>query len=138
MDFNDSKDEAAFRAEAAAWLKDNVPSKDELAGLDELAAAKLWQKRKYDAGWACIRWDKEFGGRGASAIEQVIWNQEEAKYNVPAGFFVIGQGMAAPTLMTWGQAEHHARYLPKLASGCLLYTSPSPRDRTRSRMPSSA
>ena len=67
MDFNDSKDEAAFRAEAAAWLKDNVPSKDELAGLDELAAAKLWQKRKYDAGWACIRWDKEFGGRGASA-----------------------------------------------------------------------
>ena len=50
MDFNDSKDEAAFRAEAAAWLKDNVPSKDELAGLDELAAAKLWQKRKYDAG----------------------------------------------------------------------------------------
>ena len=85
MDFNDSKDEAAVRAEAAAWLKDNVPSKDELAGLDELAAAKLWQKRKYDAGWACIRWDKEFGGRGASAIEQVIWNQEEAKYNVPAG-----------------------------------------------------
>ena len=94
MDFNDSKDEAAFRAEAAAWLKDNVPSKDELAGLDELAAAKLWQKRKYDAGWACIRWDKEFGGRGASAIEQVIWNQEEAKYNVPAGFFVIGDAAA--------------------------------------------
>ena len=129
MDFNDSKDEAAFRAEAAAWLKDNVPSKDELAGLDELAAAKLWQKRKYDAGWACIRWDKEFGGRGASAIEQVIWNQEEAKYNVPAGFFVIGQGMAAPTLMTWGQAEHHARYLPKLASGeeiwCQLFSEPA-------------
>ena len=129
MDFNDSKDEAAFRAEAAAWLKDNVPSKDELAGLDELAAAKLWQKRKYDAGWACIRWDKEFGGRGASAIEQVIWNQEEAKYNVPAGFFVIGQGMAAPTLMTWGQPEHHARYLPKLASGeeiwCQLFSEPA-------------
>ena len=109
MDFSDTTQEAEFRAEAAAWLKENVPTSEELEGLDEIAAAKLWQKRKYDAGWACIRWDKEFGGRGASAIEQVIWNQEEAKYNVPAGFFVIGQGMAAPTLMTWGQAEHHAR-----------------------------
>ena len=43
--------------------------------MDELAAAKMWQKRKYDAGWACIRWDKEFAA-GANAIQQVIWNQE--------------------------------------------------------------
>ena len=129
MDFNDNKEEAEFRAEAAAWLKANVPTEEEMAGLDELAAAKMWQKRKYDAGWACIRWDKEFGGRGANAIQQVIWNQEEAKYKVPAGFFVIGQGMAAPTLMTWGQPEHHARYLPKLASGeeiwCQLFSEPA-------------
>ena len=81
MDFNDTQEEAAFRAEAAAWLKANVPTADELNGLDDIAAAKLWQKRKYDAGWACIRWDKEFGGRGSSAIEQVIWNQEEYKYD---------------------------------------------------------
>ncbi|GIR63794.1 MAG: acyl-CoA dehydrogenase [Pseudomonadota bacterium] len=129
MDFNDNKEEAAFRAEAAAWLKANAPSEEELAGMDELAAAKMWQKRKYDAGWACIRWDKEFGGRGANAIQQVIWNQEEAKYKVPAGFFVIGQGMAAPTLMTWGKPEHHERYLPKLASGeeiwCQLFSEPA-------------
>ena len=85
-----------------------------------VAAAKMWQKRKYDAGWACIRWDKEFGGRGANAIQQVIWNQEEAKYKVPAGFFVIGQGMAAPTLMTWGKPEHHERYLPMPANLCLI------------------
>ena len=129
MDFNDNKEEAAFRAEAAAWLKANVPSADELSGLDEIAAAKLWQKRKYDAGWACIRWDKEFGGRGATAIEQVIWNQEEAKYDLPGGVFSIGQGMAAPTMMTWAAEEHHKRYLPKLASGeeiwCQLFSEPA-------------
>ena len=73
MDFNDSKDEAAFRAEAAAWLKDNVPSRDEIAGLDELAAAKLWQKRKYDAGWACIRWDKEF----ALSVSVYPWSAKQ-------------------------------------------------------------
>ena len=129
MDFNDNQEEAAFRTEAAAWLKANVPSADELSGLDEIAAAKLWQKRKYDAGWACIRWDKEFGGRGATAIEQVIWNQEEAKYDLPGGVFSIGQGMAAPTMMTWAAEEHHKRYLPKLASGeeiwCQLFSEPA-------------
>ena len=129
MDFSDTPQEAAFRAEAAAWLQDNVPTAEELAGLDDIAAAKLWQKRKYDAGWACIRWDKQFGGRGASPIEQVIWNQEESKYELPGSVFLIGQGMCAPTLMAWGKPEHHERFLPKLASGediwCQLFSEPA-------------
>ena len=83
MDFEDTQEEAQFREEARAWLEANHPKPEELAGLDEIAAAKLWQKRKFDAGWACIRWPKEYGGRGASAIEQVIWNQEEAKFETP-------------------------------------------------------
>ena len=85
MDFNDSKEEAAFRKEARAWLKANVPKKKELKGLNYIEQAKLWQKRKYDAGWACITWPEEYGGRGASAIEQVIWNQEESKHDLPGG-----------------------------------------------------
>ena len=59
----------------------------------------------------------------------MIWNQEEAKFNTPGGVFVIGQGMAAPTLMTWGKPEHHERFLPKLASGeeiwCQLFSEPA-------------
>jgi alkylation response protein AidB-like acyl-CoA dehydrogenase len=130
MDFSDSPKEAAFRAEAKAWLASNVPSAAELDGLDPIAAAKLWQKRKYDAGWACITWPKEFGGRGASAIEQVIWNQEESKFQgLPGGVFSIGQGMAAPTLMTWANDEAKARFIPKLASGeeiwCQLFSEPA-------------
>ena len=129
MDFADTQEEAAFRQEAADWLKANAPSKQDLEGMDEIEAAKFWQKKKYDAGWACITWNKELGGRGATAIQSVIWNQEESKYDVPQGVFQIGQGMAAPTLMTWGQPEHHERYLPKLASGeeiwCQLFSEPA-------------
>ncbi len=130
MDFNDTPQEAAFRDEARAWLSENVPTEDDLAGLDGMARAKLWQKRKFDAGWACIRWPKEYGGRGASAIESVIWNQEEAKFgDLTGAVFSIGQGMAAPTLMAWATEEQKLRYLPKLASGediwCQLFSEPA-------------
>ena len=129
MDFNDTEEEAAFRAEVRAWLEANVPSRQELEGLDEIQAAKLWQKRKYDAGWACIRWPEEYGGRGASAIEQVIWNQEEGRFATPGSVFGIGQGMAAPTLMAWASEEHKRAHLPPLASGehiwCQLFSEPA-------------
>ena len=130
MDFNDSPAEAAFRQEARAWLQANVPAAEELEGLDEMARAKLWQKRKFDAGWACIRWPKEYGGRGASAMENVIWNQEEGKSGAPdTGFFMIGQGMAAPTMMAWANEEQKQHYVPRLASGediwCQLFSEPA-------------
>ncbi len=130
MDFNDTVEEAKFREEAAAWLKANVPTAEELKGVDAMGQAKLWQKRKADAGWACLRWPKEFGGRAATAIEQVIWGQEEAKVNPPnTGVFMIGQGMGGPTMMAWATEEQQKKYLPKLASGeeiwCQLFSEPA-------------
>ena len=129
MDFSDTPEEAAFRQEARAWLTANVPSMEELEGLDEVQRAKLWQMRKYEAGWACIRWPREYGGRGASAMEQVIWNQEESSFRTPVSVFAIGQGMAAPTMMAWATEEQKRRYLPPLASGehvwCQLFSEPA-------------
>lgn len=130
MDFKDSPEEATFRDQAATWLKANVPAPAELEGLSEMERGKLWQKRKADAGWACIRWPEEYGGRGANAIQQVILNQEESKVAAPAtGQFSIGQGMAAPTMMTWATEEQKKRFLPKLASGeeiwCQLFSEPA-------------
>ena len=130
MDFNDTAEEATFREEAAAWLKANVPTVEELKGVDPMGQAKLWQKKKSDAGWACLRWPKEYGGRAATAIEQVIWSQEEAKVNPPnTGVFLIGQGMGGPTMMAWATEEQQKRYLPKMASGeeiwCQLFSEPA-------------
>ena len=129
MDFNDTPEEARFREEAATWLADNAPNDDAFRALTPLEQAKRWQKQKYDAGWACIGWAPEFGGRGASPIEEVIWRQEESQYDLPANFFLIGQGMIAPTLMAWASDEDKARYLPPLASGeevwCQLFSEPA-------------
>jgi acyl-CoA dehydrogenase len=129
MDFNDTPEEARFREEAASWLAENAPTDETFRALTPLQQAKGWQKRKYDAGWACLGWAPEFGGRGASAIEEVIWRQEESQYDLPANFFLIGQGMIGPTLMAWGSDEDKARFLPPLASGeevwCQLFSEPA-------------
>ena len=129
MDFNDTPEEARFREEAASWLAENAPTDDAFHALTPLEQAKVWQKQKYDAGWACIGWAPEFGGRGASAIEEVIWRQEESQYDLPASFFLIGQGMIGPTLMAWASDEDKARFLPPLASGeqvwCQLFSEPA-------------
>ena len=129
MDFNDTPEEARFREEASSWLAENAPTDDAFRALSPLEQAKVWQKRKYDAGWACIGWAPEFGGRSASAIEEVIWRQEESQYDLPANFFLIGQGMIGPTLMTWASDEDKARFLPPLASGeevwCQLFSEPA-------------
>ena len=129
MDFNDTPEEASFREEASTWLAENAPTDDAFRALSPLEQAKVWQKRKCDAGWACIGWAPDFGGRGASAIEEVIWRQEESQYDLPANFFLIGQGMIGPTLMAWASDEDKARFLPQLASGeevwCQLFSEPA-------------
>ena len=129
MDFNDTPEEARFREESSAWLAENAPTDDAFRTMSPLEQAKVWQKRKYDAGWACIGWAPEFGGRGASAIEEVIWRQEESQYDLPANFFLIGQGMIGPTLMAWASDQDKARFLPPLASGeevwCQLFSEPA-------------
>lgn len=140
MNFDDNPNEAAFRAEARAWIQSHAPvhlrDELELAGFgqpplrsgDVLAASKAWQKTKADAGWACLHWPQEYGGRGASPIERVIWQQEEGVYGKLAGMFIIGQGMIGPTLMAYAAEEHKRRYLPPLASGqevwCQLFSEP--------------
>jgi len=129
MDFEDTTQEAAFRTEAREWLEKNIPTAEELSGLDEIGKAKLWQQRKYDAGWACITWPKEYGGKGASSIEQVIFNQEEGRFSTPDSVFIIGQGMCAPTMMAWASEEQKTHHIPKIASGeniwCQLFSEPA-------------
>jgi alkylation response protein AidB-like acyl-CoA dehydrogenase len=139
MDFNDTPEEAAFRAEARAWLDANA----KLKGPDDKGADALgdrttpelvdqcqaWQKKKFDAGWACLTWPKELGGRGATSMQNVIWGQEEAKFKTPPGIFGIGIGMCGPTILTHGTDAQQKQWIPRLMSGediwCQLFSEPS-------------
>ena len=137
MDFKDSPQEAEFRAEVRKFLDTHAPlrtSSTESAyaeaktDADRVAIAKRWQALLAEHGWACIAWPKAFGGRDATPIESVIWNQEVSRYVTPDGLFIIGQGMCAPTLMAYGNDAHKAAHLPKIASGeevwCQLFSEP--------------
>ena len=139
MDFNDTPEEAAFRNEAQTWLDANAelsrpddPPGDllgERATPEVVAAAQAWQKKKADGGWACLTWPKEYGGREATAIQSVIWNQEEQRYKTPPNIFGIGLGMCGPTILTHGTEDQKTRWLPEMLSGekiwCQLFSEPS-------------
>ena len=138
MDFNDTPQEAEFRAKCRAWLEANAELKTKktnsaknmnVGNKSLLEAAAEWQKKKYDAGWAMIHWPKEFGGIGATPIERIIWAQEESKFNVPKGVYEIGLGMAGPVMMEYASDEQKERYLPPMAEGkeiwCQLFSEPS-------------
>ena len=141
MDFSDTAEEAAFRTEVRQWIAGNAPayleeplSTSGFGGIrtgeyDPLTEAKKWQKKKADAGWACLQWPKEYGGRGATPIQSVIWNQEEGVFGQLSRTFIIGQGMCAPTMMAYASESQKEQYLPRLASGedvwCQLFSEPA-------------
>ena len=137
MDFKDSAQEAEFRGEVRTFLDAHAPLRTKSTesayaevktDADRVAIAKRWQGLLAEHGWACIAWPKAFGGRDATPIESVIWNQEVSRYVTPDGLFIIGQGMCAPTLMAYGNDAHKAAHLPKIASGeevwCQLFSEP--------------
>ncbi len=135
MDFNDTKDEAAFRAEANSFLSQHL----ELKGANRIASgrdrqkimlkAKEWQRTKAEHGYAKITWPKELGGMDGTQLQQVIWNQEEAKFDAPTGPFTIGLGMCIPTVIAFGSDAHKAKYVQKAVKGeeiwCQLFSEPS-------------
>ena len=135
MDFNDTQEQAEFRQTCKKWLEENAEPKTaydkekSFANIDNLESAKNWQKKKYDAGWAMLHWPKEYGGIAASAIERIIWAEEESKFDVPKGIFEIGLGMCGPVMMEYATEEQKSRYLPSMAEGneiwCQLFSEPS-------------
>src|SRR5439155_7822243 len=135
MDFEDSPQDAAFRAEAAAWLKEHAEplgkpydwSRDG-EHPDYVKRCKQWQHTLYEGGWAAITWPKEYGGRGDSGWHQTIFNQEAARYDVSTGAFAVGIGMCGPTLIVHGTEEQKQRHLGAMLRGeevwCQLFSEP--------------
>ena len=116
--------EESFRAEARAWLAANVPqtrpARADLPARREFALA--WQRRMFDAGWAGISWPKEFGGRGASLMEQLIWYEEYARAGAPEiTTTFVGLNHAGPTLIACGTEAQKAYHLPRILGGDVIW-----------------
>jgi alkylation response protein AidB-like acyl-CoA dehydrogenase len=137
MDFNDTPEEAKFRSEARAFLERNLQLKSaeserlirKLTQAEYLKAAKAYQAKKAEAGFAGITWAKEQGGRALPPIYAVIFNQEEAKFDAPSAPFSIGLGMCVPTVIAFSDEAIKDRYVAKALRGdeiwCQLFSEPS-------------
>ena len=133
MDFKDTPEQAAFRAEERQWLTANARPKQTGAGRPSQAEryedAKRWYKKVADAGFACLDWPKEYGGAGLSQIHKVIWSQEVANYAEPDGYFVIGIGNCGPAIMHFASEQQKQHLLPRMASAedvwCQMFSEPS-------------
>ena len=140
MDFNDTPAEAKFRTEVRAWLDANAKPKSATGFSAEnprfqrneaeaLKIAKAWQAKKAAKGYARVTWPKENGGLGGTPMQQVVYSQEESKFDVPSGFFEIGLGMCIPTVTHYASKEVAARYVKPALNGeeiwCQLFSEPS-------------
>ena len=129
MDLRFSDEDEAFRSEARSWLTEqldgdfaNVKGRggpgDEHALFDERLA---WEQHLGASGWNCVGWPKEHGGRGLSLHQQVIWFEEYARAGGPGRLGHIGEGLAGPTIMHFGNADQQARFLPPIVAGTELW-----------------
>ena len=124
MDLEFTPEEEAFRQQVRAWLEENLPKDydpDEYFSTPDVdkkvEIALAWQKTLYKGGWTGLNWPKEYGGRGATVIEQHIFNEELGRARAPmAAINFIGVAMVAPTIIHWGTDEQKKRYLPKILS----------------------
>jgi alkylation response protein AidB-like acyl-CoA dehydrogenase len=137
MDFADTPEDAAFRREFRAWLEANLTddlkvedAQDQRVSPDRetLERRRAWQKKMHAAGWIGIAWPKDYGGRGAGFMQQVIFDEEYFRARAPILPGTVGMSLLGPTLIHWGSEEQKKRYLPKILScdeiWCQGYSEP--------------
>jgi alkylation response protein AidB-like acyl-CoA dehydrogenase len=120
MDLNLTQDELQFRDELRTWLAANAPKGWNEHREDTMEARfdflKRWQRKLYEGGWAGVSWPKEYGGRGASLMQQVIFWQEMALAGAPPLANVLALGIIGPTIIAFGTEAQKKRYLAKMLS----------------------
>jgi len=122
-------DDEAFRQEVRSWLAQHVVgefaelggrggSGDETFGFE---VRRRWELELAADGWTCIAWPTEYGGRGATIAQQVIWSEEYARAAAPGRVSILGEGLLGPTLIHFGTPEQKARFLPPIRQGTELW-----------------
>lgn len=119
MDLRFTADELAFRDEVRTWLRENIPdevlpSMDTAAGFEE---HRDWERVLFDARWAVVAWPEKYGGRDASLIEWLIFEEEYYLSGAPGRVSSNGVSLLAPTLFEFGRPDQQDEFLPKMASG---------------------
>ncbi len=136
MDLRFSAADEAFRQEARDWLTEKLTGDfaivrgrggpgDEHSLFDERLA---WEQALGRAGWTCLSWPKQYGGRDATLLEQVIFYEEYARAGGPGRVGLIGEGLIGPTIVHFGTEEQKQRFLPPIVKGdelwCQGYSEP--------------
>ena len=119
MDLDYTPSEEAFRREARAWLEANVPKTPLPSGdtAEGFALHREWEKKLYEARWAVVSWPKKYGGREATLMEWLIFEEEYYRAGGPQRIAQNGIFLLAPTLFEFGTDEQRDRILPRMASG---------------------
>jgi alkylation response protein AidB-like acyl-CoA dehydrogenase len=125
MDFRLTEAEARFQREVHDWLVANLPpgwgtpayvKPEEPA--DKVRFARAWQRRLHEGGWAGLHWPREYGGRGATPIEQFLFAEEYTRVGAPPMIDIgVGPGLVGPTLIHHGTDAQKRRFLPRILTG---------------------
>ncbi len=139
MDFKYSAEAEAFRQEFRTWLEANMPRRrpesDDEAGSDFVRTNEddwrfslAWHRKMNSGGWVGVNWPKEYGGRGATLEQMVVYNEEMVRAHAPGIVNGLGIMLVGPTLIHWGTEEQKKRYVPKILSAdeiwCQGYSEP--------------
>jgi alkylation response protein AidB-like acyl-CoA dehydrogenase len=134
MDFNYGAEDEAFRSEIRTWLEKNrqyaMAAQEPLAdeGEGDWDARVRWHRKLHEGKWVAVSWPKEYGGRGATLLQNIIFHEELERIGASAagGF---GISLLGPTLIHWGTEEQKRRHIPKILSGeefwCQGYSEPN-------------
>jgi alkylation response protein AidB-like acyl-CoA dehydrogenase len=123
MDLRYTPEQDAFRREARAWLREHVP-RQPLRSLDTPEGAlehRLWERTLQESRWAVVTWPREYGGRGSSLLEWLIFEEEYYRADAPGRINQNGIFLLGPTLIEYGTPEQKQRYLPPMASAAEVW-----------------
>ena len=131
-----SPQDEQFRRDIREWLAGNLtgrfaalldaggPGREHEAHAERLA----WNRHLAAAGWTCLGWPPEHGGRGATLAQQVIFYEEYARSGAPARISIVGEELLGPTLIAFGTPEQQRRFLPPIRAvrelWCQGYSEP--------------
>jgi alkylation response protein AidB-like acyl-CoA dehydrogenase len=137
LDLRFTPEQERFRADARSWLVDRLEGRyekvrgrggpgDEHELFDERWA---WEQELGRDGWIGLGWPAEYGGRGATLVEQMIFFEEYARAGGPGRVGIVGEGLLGPTIVHFGADAQKRRFLPGILRGteiwCQGYSEPN-------------